>query len=440
MKRYLRVRVESGVAWPTKETTVSFRGHDLTLCPETDELGPSVLFPYKGLAEDEAIELVRHFLGSLSWAEGQPIEDLETVDGSRPIWLGKPRGRLVALQFRADYLPDPVDPKARLALSLYREALFVNSLPYRFLGFFKIVNVCYANGPSQKGWINGVVDKLDDAGVKKRVQALRQEGHDVGQYLYESGRCAVAHAWTEPIADPDSPADRRRLQQDLPVIRALAEWLIEDELGVKSRATIWREHLYELDGFRLLLGGSLVAALKEGREVALNDVPALPRLSLRVAGQATMPAFEGLDTEVAGIEDGELILRCRAGDGLVEILPALNFPQERLEFDPCNEHQFFVGDDGSVKAIQNIVDAVAMQQGLLLNGQFEVWNAETESLLGRTDPYVPVNIDLTASVNALESRTNELKRTEQERLAASAGPTSHGSPPGSEPPPAPIRR
>ena len=228
MKRYLRVRVESGVAWPTKETTVQFRGHDLTLCPETDELGPTVLFPYRRLTADGALEVVRHFLSSLSWAEGRPVEDLEAVDGSRPIWLGKPRGvRFVAPQFRADYLPDPDDPKACLALSLYREALFVNNVPYRGLGFFKIANVCYPDGPKQMAWINGVIDKLDDVGVKKRVQALRQGVPDVGHYLYESGRCAVAHAWTEPIADRDSPEDRRRLEQDLPVIRGLAERLIE---------------------------------------------------------------------------------------------------------------------------------------------------------------------------------------------------------------------
>src|SRR3989442_2428284 len=139
MTRYLRVRVESEVPWPTKEALVRFRDQDLILYPETDELAPTVLLAYNDakMTSDHAVELVRRFLSSLSWAEGGPIRDMEYLDGTQPIWIGKGRGRMVNPNFRADYLPDPSDPKARLALALYREALTVNSAPYRFLGFAK---------------------------------------------------------------------------------------------------------------------------------------------------------------------------------------------------------------------------------------------------------------------------------------------------------------
>ena len=50
--------------------------------------------------------------------------------------------------------------------------------------------------------------------------------------LYESGRCAVAHAFADPLVDPDDLADLRRLSADLDVVRALAEYLIEHELHV----------------------------------------------------------------------------------------------------------------------------------------------------------------------------------------------------------------
>ncbi len=196
LKWHLRVRVESGVPWPTVETVVKFRDHEFTLCPETAQLAPTVLLTYKRgqLTDDEALRLVRHFLSSLSWAEGRPIQDLESVGGSHPIWIGKGGGHVVSPSFRADYLPDPPDAKARLTLGLYREAHSANSIAYRFLSFFKILNVRFPNGSPQIAWINHVVDQLSEAAAKKRVAELRTGGKDVGDYLYTSGRCAVAHA------------------------------------------------------------------------------------------------------------------------------------------------------------------------------------------------------------------------------------------------------
>ena len=58
---------------------------------------------------------------------------------------------------------------------------------------------------------------------------------DIGEYLYASGRCAVAHAGTNPTVDPEDPEDMDRLCKDLPLIRAMAAHVIEKELNVKSR-------------------------------------------------------------------------------------------------------------------------------------------------------------------------------------------------------------
>lgn len=52
------------------------------------------------------------------------------------------------------------------------------------------------------------------------------------------GLCAVAHAYAQPVADPNEPADAERLSANLPIVQALAEHLNEFELGVKLAATI----------------------------------------------------------------------------------------------------------------------------------------------------------------------------------------------------------
>lgn len=421
MKRHLRIRVETGVPWPTKETVVRFRDHDFTLAPETDTLASTVLLEYESgkITQDEALLLVRQFLSSLSWAEGAPIEDGESADGSRPMWIGKGSGRVVSPNFRADYLPDPADPKARLALALFREALGVNSTPYRFLGFAKVLNIRYAAKKDQVTWINATVGKLQDHQANVRLAEIRALGQDVGEYLYVSGRCAVAHAFADPVVDPENPEDRRRLNSDLPLIKALAAHLIEYEMGVKSHATIWREHLYELNGFRDLLGG-VVDRLRRGETVTLGEMPSLPRLSMRVRGQQVMEGFEALKTMVVDILAGQrLVIKCESADGLVEAVLVLNFGQERLKFDPFED--FRVGDDGSPGAVRHAIDGVEMRRALLLNGQLEVWDAEGGALLGRTDPYVGVNIDLSATADGLERLTAELDAELQRRLG-STGP------------------
>lgn len=137
-----------------------------------------------------------------------------------------------------DYLPESNDPNALLALALYREALNVNSVPYKFLGFYKILNIG-KKGPAQIDWINQTIDHLLDSEASSRIITLKTNEPDVGKYLYASGRCSVAHAYDEhQSVNPDDPIELKRLSEDLPVIKALAEYFIEHELGIKSQKTV----------------------------------------------------------------------------------------------------------------------------------------------------------------------------------------------------------
>ena len=123
-------------------------------------------------------------------------------------------------------------PKATTCRSLYREAMSVNSVPYKFLGFFKIINIRYKDGPAQKAWIKATLPLLTESYLKDRLLSLSNAESDVAEYLYESGRCAVAHAYTDPLIDPDDLTHLRRLSEGLEVVQALAEYLIKYELNV----------------------------------------------------------------------------------------------------------------------------------------------------------------------------------------------------------------
>src|SRR2546422_4958129 len=57
------------------------------------------------------------------------------------------------------YRDIPHDPKAQLALALYREALTVNSIPFSFLSYFKILNMFWNDRKNREGQ-NEIVEGL----------------------------------------------------------------------------------------------------------------------------------------------------------------------------------------------------------------------------------------------------------------------------------------
>ncbi len=424
---WLVIGLESGIPWPTKETRVVYKGREILLRPETDKLAPTIVLAYGPPGtDDEALVIGRQFLSALAWVENGYLREMMITGGSHPIQVGKGVGRMVSPQFRADYLPAPENPKAQLALAFYREAKGLNSIAYQFLGFFKILNVLFASGPEQIRWINSVLDKLEDHLAEPRLRSLRQSGEDIGDYLYRSGRCAVAHAFAEPLVDPDNIEDGKRLQEDLPVIKALAEYLIEHELGVLSLRTVWREHLYELDGFRKILGPEIVNALKTKSSVLDTSMPTLPKLSVRLRDHAPFPAFEALLLLNVETYEGTLVITCRSEDGIMNVGLFLGFDDERLGFDPMEG--VIIRDDGTEKSIDYAMDRIRLVKGLLVNGQLEVWDSDHGVLLGRTDRCVPVNIDVASS---LENFDRDLEQLRSKSASRKSGKTK--SPDGSAP-------
>ena len=394
---WLVVGLESGIPWPTERTTLEFEGCELTLRPETDQLAPTLVLQYTPPMQfTDALARARRFLSALAWSKRHYIREIGTTGGTHPIQMGKGGGlHAIAPGFRADYLPRPTDQRARLALALYREAMGLNNHSYEFLGYYKVINLLNASGPAQIQWINENVGRLEDPVACERREELPREGRDIGDYLFVSGRCAVAHAFADPTVDPDDPEDTLRLARDLMLMRALAEFAIERELGVPSMTTVWREHLYELEGFKALLGDGIVETLKANGSPDVRRIPPLPALSIRLRDFERLPTLEGLRAEAISATEGTVVLRCTSEDGLVQAFVGLNIPGERLEFDPL-EGGVHIEDDGTVLAAERNLDLVKFVQRLYGNGEIEVWNAETEDRLGRCNPFIPVNLDFMA--------------------------------------------
>lgn len=418
MATWVVVGVDSSVAWPTVDTDIEFSGHQMTLRPGSKELVPTIAFEYPAtLSFDEALLIVRRFLSSLAWVERSAVREEGVTGGSHPIRIGWPlKGNVITHNFRQDYLPAPEDRRARLALALYREALGVNSIAYAFLGFFKIINLVRKTGREQKEWINTALPRIKDHRAVERKTELDKTESNLAAYLYESGRCAVAHAYSEPIADPEDVADRTRLAKDLSLIQALAEHAIESEFGVQSRDTVWREHLYQLDGFRTLLGAEAIDKLKRKESLAVSTLT-LPTLSLRVRDRDQLPSFAGMTATAKAIEEGVLWVVCCAQSGALKTAIGLDLPNELLLFDP--ERGVGIRSGMGSASIRAKIDRLQLLKDLLCNGALEVLATETDARLGRTEPYIGQNIDLAGSVASIDRLIEQL-RTELGEIGGEA--------------------
>lgn len=396
---WLVANVETSIPWPTSTAKVSFRGHAIFLAPKTSTTYPFVAIKLPpSLTYKDGQKLISHFLSSLAWVEGYGINVTYWTGGSRPNPMGVgSKSNVVTSQFVLDYLPDTTDERRRWALAFFREGLSLpNNVAYAALSFFKIINLFAGTGSKQKAWINANVGNLKATNavkfeVKKRLDELQNSGvTDIGDYLYADGRCAIAHAGESPTVDPENPDDLERLSKDLALIRALAAHGIEQELGIKSNHTVWEEHLYELDGFKKAIGATVVERLKARASVAANEIQSLSKIHLKIADHPEHEGLINLNVQIGDVSDGVVRLTCSSDNGLVSIVIALNFPDERIAFDLTD---LSVKDDGTAPAARQIVVVVHFIVNYLCNGKLHVLDANSGETLGRRDAFIPVNID-----------------------------------------------
>lgn len=419
--KWLTVAVKAKFGWPTEETEIEYLGCKYLLRPETDEDAQSVsLLCPAGVDMESGRLLINRFLSALSWVEEEGISELFAVgsNGEQPMRVGKSNSRYISQTFRADYLPEPQDEKSLRALALFREAQSINSPAYAFLGFFKVLNILFDRGPEQKLWINRNISAIKEYRATKRLEELNETQPDLGRYLYVQGRCAVAHAFSEPAVDPDVPSEVQRLSEDLPLIKELASIAIESELGIISKSTYHSTHLYELEGFEKILGCEMVESLKQGEVLEEGSQIDIPCLSLRLRDSERFPSYEGLMPVGVQQHENSLIIHLSSEDGILQLVIVLDFGEWRLIFDPL-EHVNIM-DDGTPKPMHVRSDTALFAKGKYLNGQVEIYNSQTNDLLARADPFIPVNIDLRGTAENMDRISSESLTEAEARRAKNA--------------------
>lgn len=291
MERKLRSRsgwltagVASSISWPSLDVCVKYAGDEFFLRGREREGKPSppcITIACRGGdgGADEAIAKIYRFTSVLSWFEGGYVDVSGYIWGSHPSLYG---GRTVystmgiagAKAFNCNHMPIIEQENVRKALAFWRDGKRLDEVndSYAFLSFYKVIESQFPGGRGKGDWITANIDKLTDRAAK-RVAELRSTGIDVSNHLFESGRCAVAHASLDgEIVDPDIPVDRRRLSADLVIIEELARIYIRDELKVPDSRSLYRTR-DRLEPWAPLLLPEALEVLKKGETP--NDVSAL---------------------------------------------------------------------------------------------------------------------------------------------------------------------
>jgi len=291
---WLTAGVDSSIPWPQDDVWVLYDSHEYVLRGtkgERDERPPCISTPCAKAEMDAAITRTYLFASVLGWFKGGHVDVTGTIWGSRPVLYGSRDTFTTTLDggkyFSCNYLPIIEDDLVRKALAFMREGRRLRQVhePFSFLSFFKVVESQFSS-KERVLWIEANLDELE-GDARKRVAELRAQGIDVCKHLYDSGRCAVAHASLGgTIVDPDIPADRRRIADDLDVMAGLAYRYLMIEARVPDERQLYESRDRTVP-WHAMLPAETLKVLQEGGTV--SDLDALGQLQDNVISVRLWP-------------------------------------------------------------------------------------------------------------------------------------------------------
>jgi hypothetical protein len=217
-----------------QEIYFKFEGRTFHWINGTPETKPLISVGVKDLnGHREEDECLNRLLSALVWQHRQPVVKEGGVGGARraiPLtWAPRSNFRMLVDPRYLLAQEGPNSPDRWLALALYKEGVNAGSVFYRFLNFWKIIELALKDKQKRWDWINQEMPKL---GLEReRVAKILAQAPNVAEYLDYSGRCAIAHVFHSPIINPDDHSDYVRISQDVRFVEALARLAIQSLLA-----------------------------------------------------------------------------------------------------------------------------------------------------------------------------------------------------------------
>lgn len=388
---WLVAELDTSVSWPVQVQKVRHCERDFWLIPPSRESLPAVAIKRGDEALRPAQTAILRFLSSLSWAESAGVLVEEFSGGNLPRISRRQRAMLGVITNYLDlsYLPEPATDDAKMALALMREGRGLKHPAYSFLSLWRVLETAITKPKDRASWVADAVPRLSRHWAKEAVERLNNRGiTDIATHLYNERRHAIAHGARNPRIDPDDAAISEQLREELPVVMGLAELAIEEHLGVQTSSTVYREHLYELRGFKERIGSDVLERILADPQAMIGETVDVPIIDVELHRREPYGPLAGMQPVFVGAEGRKLGMAYRAASGRVQIEFVLDFDEERLHFD---WQAIKAGDDGSAAAALEMAEVRRFTLEYLANGKLEVFENGERKLLSRKDAFIPVN-------------------------------------------------
>ncbi len=408
--------VDTQIFWPSRAQAIQFNDKTFILLPPEQierprmSVNPGIAIDREAfkLTVDAARHEILQLATALCWHENKKLEITGWTGGNLP------RSTATALNtVRTDYLDVeqlelPPNDAAATALAFYREGVSLDNPFYAFLSLYKAFSVALPAPKTRRAWIAAARERIDERDAVNRLQELERDGHEVSEYIYQDCRNAIAHADTNIFVNPDRLDDKARLLRDLPLMRNFVEVALEERFRIKRSQRLYQEHLYELAGFRRVIGSEAIYALERsdiaGTEIAALLPRAIALIARRGYTEASFPDMAIIRSK--RVAEG-LTITFRSRGSIVRTSVTLGFRHERLFFDPIRDLSIDHDPSSKEKLVEEL-QAVECQRMILTNGHIEIWDVEKCSRLGRSETYIPFNMRI--DVDDFKEREAELKR------------------------------
>ena len=135
----------------------------------------------------------------------------------------------------------PQSEEARMALSIYNEAIHASSCFYRFLCQWRILEIPYPNQQDKNAskWINRIISERRDVCLTDYIKEMQNNNTDVGQYFYNECRNAIAHITRDPTVVGFKWSDHLKIIQASNSLESFVRFFIRNEIDLQrySEAT-----------------------------------------------------------------------------------------------------------------------------------------------------------------------------------------------------------
>ncbi|MDD2933875.1 MAG: hypothetical protein PHO76_08325 [Methylotenera sp.] len=352
---WLTAGVASSIPWPKSDIWIIYNGDDFII-RGTEKNGepspPCITVPCQNNAVNESLSKIYRLTSVLSWFKGGYVDVSGYVTSSHPILYGDARnvfsnlGLATDIHFNCNHLPVIDDDNARKALAFWREGCRLIRVhdSYAFLSFFKVIESQFNNGRQRQIWIEANIDHLPQWAAN-RVEVLRADGVDVSSHIYESGRCAVAHASLNgEIIDPDIPEDRRRISADLDLMQGLAMRYISHELKVPNESSLYKSR-NRLEPLVILIKPEVLVELNAGTTPDQFDAFNEVHVSICIWPEEPVAELKDMQFQLIGLSDGIVRFNLTNKSKSIYLEFVLDFPNGKAHTLLENSGLRYLGND-----------------------------------------------------------------------------------------------